>query len=198
MAVQYDFTGIDRLAWRSLFFGLTQEAIDAFNKNYPDNDKPINTFEWLGSHTSPWFKPEPGKDDLHDYLCEQRFVMAVRYPFVHQVMMSLIPCMPSPGWGLGDKNIDEAVKRILIYQEVVGPLGETFVGPWPSPREKQRMFWQDRYITEEDIRKLNGLSVNFSTVNTSEFRKMIVRHLEENALNRTRRAIAAKKEVQPV
>jgi hypothetical protein len=195
MAVNYDFTRIDRDIWLSLFFGLTQERIDSDNDHYGlEPELPIKPDEWVDAVHSPWFKPDPESDKpLDKHGVEQGWVIMAQHSFVHNVMMALIPCMPAPGWGLSDKNIDEAVRRVLIYQEVTGPLGSKFVGPWILPQKKQRNFWEPYYVTEEEIRKLNGLSVNFSTVNISTFRKTVERCLEEKV---AQRAYRAKKEAE--
>ena len=195
MAVSYDFTGIDRAVWLGLFFGLTQEDIDHSNSWYKlDGDVPIKPDEWADAPHSPWFKPDPDSEKpLDKHAVEQGWVIVAQHSFVHNVMMALIPCMPAPGWGLSDKNIDEAVRRLLIYQEVAGPLASNFVGPWHLPQKKQRSFWESRLVTEEEIRKLNGLRVNFSTVNISTFRKTIERGLEDNVASR---AYRAKKEAE--
>lgn len=189
MSINYDFTGIDRAIWLTLFFGLTQERIDSDNDHYRlDGDVPIKPDEWASAPHSPWFKPDPESEKpLDKHGIEQGWVIMAQHSFVHNVMMALIPCMPAPGWGLSDKNIDEAVRRLLIYQEVIGPLGSKFVGPWIIPQKEQRSFWEPYYVTEEEIRKLNGLRVNFSTVNISTFRKTIERSLGEKAASRRRR-----------
>jgi len=182
MSVRYDFTGCKD--WPTLFFGLTLEQCEA---------EGINPDEWTEAETSPWFRVKPGDSPLHDHWHEQGCIIIAQHAFVHSMMMALIVCMPAPGWGLSSKNIDEAVRRLLIYQELVGPMGSDFVGK-PKEGEDRKSYWQSRHATEEEIRQLEGLSVNFSTVNITTFRKTIEQAVDDKVKSRLWREKEAKKQ----
>lgn len=164
MAVRYDYTKLDREDWFSLFFGLTQKKIDELE---------IDPEEWVAPHNSPWdFLAEFEDEALREHLAGKGYVIAMQHTWVHHVMMALIPVMPAPGWGLSDKNIDEAVRRLLIYQHITEPWASDFE-VWTDDKGRTR-FWKQRPVTAAEIRKLNGLSVNFSTVTKAEFTKFIM------------------------
>ncbi len=187
MSVNYSFTGLARADWFGLFIGLTPEIIAKDD---------IDVEAWLDAGHSPWFKVDAvHKDDLHTHLHEQGYVIACQKSYVHTVMMVLMSVMPAPGWGLKKKNIDEAVRRILIYQEVSGPLASEYIGP-PEDGGKDSN-WKNTYVTEEEIRALVGMDVNFSTVSLATFRKSLDRWVDDNAKGRQYRAKKEQEKAEP-
>jgi hypothetical protein len=71
-------------------------------------------------------------------------------------------------------------------------MGSDFVGK-PKEGEDRKSYWQSRHATEEEIRQLEGLSVNFSTVSISTFRKTIEQAVDDKVKSRLWREKEAKK-----
>lgn len=185
MAVRWDFTKCD--TFTELYEGLTQEDIDYHNSNI-NQPNCIDVDDWCAAPHSPWFRPaESGDEKLKALGEEKQWVIMARKSFVGNVITVLMAVMPSPGWGLTEKNIDEAIRRILVYQEIYGPLGSKFVGPSRSVDEN-KSFWEDKYVTEAEIRLMVGLSINFSTITKTEYIKSVERWVHDKALARKRKA----------
>lgn len=195
MSVRWSFEKCK--TFTDLYMGFTQEDIDYWNYQGM-SDKTIDVDAWCEAPHSPWFKPEEAEhEDLKAIGAEKGWVIMGQKSYVSNILTVLMAVMPAPGWGLTDKNMDEAVRRILVYQEICGPLGSEFQGPSSVAGDK-RSFWKEKYVTEEEIRLLSGLSVNFSTVTKPEYAKRVEQWVWEQVNTRVRKAKSeAEKETTP-
>lgn len=71
-----------------------------------------------------------------------------------------------------ESTVDEFVRRLSMWQEVAGG-----------------MLWQygeNWFITEDDVRRRIGMSTNASSRTKTEFKNMILEHIEDNAKSKLR------------
>lgn len=183
MALTWDFTRIEDRA-TSLYFGLTAEEVKQTGIDFDESCK---------NPTSGWFRPDPAdtnSPEIHKKWVELGWVVVHQKPYVEQMFWALMATMASPGWGITKENIDEVVRRTLIWQEVVGPLDQKFR---LTPNDRG-IHWDKRYVTEKDIRALVGLHINIATVSLPDFRKRLDRALED--ISKGRSAETEKAEAQ--
>jgi hypothetical protein len=170
MALQWDFTNIFARG-HTLYLGLTPEEIEATGIDFEKS---------CGNPDSGWFKVELSGTVPHSHFSAKGWFVVHQKPYVEQMLWALMVLMPAPGWGITEKNIDEVIRRTLIWQELVGPLDQVFS---LTPNEN-KLHWSPRYIIEADIRALIGLEINIGSVSLPEFRKKIDKCLEEKSKSR--------------
>lgn len=168
MALKWDITKCADIA--HLFVGvtaeeasLTHQADAVGSRSYIDFDKAAD------SPTSDWFRVSNAEGEVKKALEEKGYAFATRKPYVEQVLFALMATMPTPGWGLTAKNIDKAVRRLLIWQHATGPLNQKFD---LHVRTEDR-HWSRCPMNEDDIRALLGLYVNIAPVTDREFLKRL-------------------------